>query len=338
MPEIRIDPEFRGLLRPLTDEEREALESSLLEDGCLDPLVVWEEEGILLDGHHRYDLCEQHGLSYKRARVSFPGREEAKEWVRRKQKGRRNLTAAQMSALRGREYNAAKADPSANLKKGRSEVDEKPNVLPKCHSDTSEKSTAERVAEKHGVSPETIKRDGKFAEAVDAAPEETRKAVLDGELPKSTVLKPPPEPEPVPVDGWGVPIQEHAAEAFKAQPLFDDLLSLLRKADRLYSQLAEHPGGAYLLRAGISVNARDRWKHKGIKDALYAVEDCRPTYTVCPRAYHLQAFPDCQDKTPHGDDCTLCHGLGWSRALGKKEVYPEIVAAIREAFGVSEGE
>jgi hypothetical protein len=52
-------------------------------------------------------------------------------------------------------------------------------------------------------------------------------------------------------------VQPHAAEAFAAREKFDELISLLRKADRLYSDLAEQPGGAYLLRPGISVNGRD---------------------------------------------------------------------------------
>jgi hypothetical protein len=130
------------------------------------------------------------------------------------------------------------------------------------------------------------------------------------------------------VDGWGIPIQEHARAAFGAQPLFDELLSLLRKADRLYSQLADHEGGAYLRRPGVSVNARDRWKHKGLKDALLAVQDCRPTYTVCP-----YAFSDARGH-PHDEKCNLCHGLNWVRPLGKEEVPHELIAKAKEAHDV----
>lgn len=160
------------------------------------------------------------------------------------------------------------------------------------------------------------------------------KAASNGQSHEPT---PPPEPETPPApesDDLGIPIQPHAREAFEAREMFEELLSLLRKADRLYSQIAEHPGGAYLIRPGISVNARDRWKHAGIQTAILNVMDCRPAITVCPRAYHLQAFPDCKDKTPHGDDCSLCHGLNWSRPLGKNEVSPEVLAKAKEAHGV----
>jgi len=35
---LTIDPEFRDLIPPLTDEERELLEASILKEGCETPL------------------------------------------------------------------------------------------------------------------------------------------------------------------------------------------------------------------------------------------------------------------------------------------------------------
>jgi hypothetical protein len=131
-------------------------------------------------------------------------------------------------------------------------------------------------------------------------------------------------------DAWEIPVQEHAHAAFEAQPLFDDLIDLLRKADRLWSKIADLPGGHYLTRPGISMNARDRWKHKGLVQAIRDAEDCRPTYTVCPLAH--------TDPSPgfvHGPDCPLCHGVNWTRPLTKSEApSPELLARIKEAHGV----
>ena len=31
------------------------LEDNLLQDGCREPISLWE--GIILDGHHRYEIC-----------------------------------------------------------------------------------------------------------------------------------------------------------------------------------------------------------------------------------------------------------------------------------------
>ncbi len=191
-----------------------------------------------------------------------------------------------------------------------------------------------RKAIKDSDKPETpIATPAALAEEVGR--EESQPSIVEPE-PK-TEPKPAPksdadESKPSLVDDMGIPVQDHAAEAFLAQPMFDEILKLLRQARTLYGKLAEHPGGAYLLRPGVSVNAKDAWRHKGIQDAIAALEDCKPSLTVCPRAYHLEAFPDCKDKTPHGKSCTLCKGLNWVRKMGKGEVAPEVEAKIKEVF------
>lgn len=62
MNAFKVDPEFRDMIRPLTDDERAGLEKNLKANGCLNPLIVWN--GILLDGHNRYELCREHGIKF----------------------------------------------------------------------------------------------------------------------------------------------------------------------------------------------------------------------------------------------------------------------------------
>lgn len=88
---IHIDAEFSSLIVPLAEDERAMLEQSILAEGCRDALVVWLEEGILLDGHHRKEICERHGLDYRVAELSFASRDDALLWVIDNQLGRRNL-------------------------------------------------------------------------------------------------------------------------------------------------------------------------------------------------------------------------------------------------------
>lgn len=134
------------------------------------------------------------------------------------------------------------------------------------------------------------------------------------------------------VDGWGVPIQSHAAEAFEAAPQFDEILKLLKQARTLYAKVAAAPGGEFLQRPGVSRSIKDAWRNEGLENAIAAVEDCKPTYTVCPREYHAKAFPESKHK--HDKGCELCRGLNWSRPLGKQEVDPKVVETIKEAFSV----
>lgn len=42
---ILIDSEFKSLIPPLTSEERQGLEQSLLKEGCRDSLVLQNEPG-----------------------------------------------------------------------------------------------------------------------------------------------------------------------------------------------------------------------------------------------------------------------------------------------------
>ena len=88
--------------------------------------------------------------------MSPPDRDAAADWIDAHQLGRRNLTPARMSLMRGRRYNRAKGKHEDNLKQN----------APKDQSDTSV-DTASRLTQEHGVSPPTIKRDGQYAEAVD---------------------------------------------------------------------------------------------------------------------------------------------------------------------------
>lgn len=153
MPSITIDPEFQSLIPPLTDDELAQLEANILAHGCRDPLVVWQ--GVLLDGHNRYSICQRHGVAFDTVEVDLPDRDAAADWMDANQLGRRNLTPDQASLLRGRRYNRAKRQgartdlaPSDKMSEGR---------------------TAELLAQQHGVTSRTIERDGQFASAVEKA-------------------------------------------------------------------------------------------------------------------------------------------------------------------------
>lgn len=176
--QLTIDPEFRALIPPLSDEERMQLEENLLRDGCRDPLVTWN--GVLLDGHNRYDICTKHGLCFETVAVSLPDRESAEDWIDTNQLGRRNLTPEQASLLRGRRYIRAKGKPEDNLKQ----------FQPSGQNVRSE-NTAERLAQQHGVTERTIRRDGDFAEAVETLKPhvpDIEQRVLSGKLPSKSAV------------------------------------------------------------------------------------------------------------------------------------------------------
>ena len=91
-PTVKTRDEFRKLLTPLTTEEYKALEESICRDGVREPLVVWKEKGILVDGHNRRDICKEHGRRYRIVEKSFTNEAEVKLWIWDNQESRRNMT------------------------------------------------------------------------------------------------------------------------------------------------------------------------------------------------------------------------------------------------------
>jgi len=93
------DEEFKNLLPPLNAEDFEKLEKSILKDGCRDPLVIWKEKKILVDGYNRHEICDKHGLPFDISEKSFANRDEVIEWMIEHQKSRRNMNKFQWAEV-----------------------------------------------------------------------------------------------------------------------------------------------------------------------------------------------------------------------------------------------
>jgi ParB-like chromosome segregation protein Spo0J len=149
--EFKIDPEFQAMMVPLSDHQRTQLEANLLKNKNCDPLTVWKEEGVLLDGHNRYEICERLGIPYTIKEISLPDRPAAVAWIRENQVGRRNLMPEGLSYLRGKHYHDAKQEHGG------------------VHDTKTKdgKKTEEVLAALYKTSPKTIRNDAKFAAALD---------------------------------------------------------------------------------------------------------------------------------------------------------------------------
>jgi predicted transcriptional regulator len=89
----KIDPEFKGLIPPLSPDERKQLEENLLSvRKCHNALILWN--GLIIDGHNRFEICAKHGISFEIKEMDFASREDAKVWILENQLGRRNLNDA----------------------------------------------------------------------------------------------------------------------------------------------------------------------------------------------------------------------------------------------------
>ena len=91
-------PAFADLLPPLSDEQYAALEADILQNGCYSPIIV-NENTVIIDGYHRYEICEKHGIPYRMAVFAFEDDLEAQRWALDTQKARRNLSAWELGQI-----------------------------------------------------------------------------------------------------------------------------------------------------------------------------------------------------------------------------------------------
>jgi hypothetical protein len=166
--------------------------------------VVWIEEKLLLDGHNRHEICTKHDIFYKIEEISLGDRQAAINWIVNNQLGRRNLTAAHLSYFRGKLYNFSKVQGERNdLTSGQNDhrlTGAETNDLTSGQNDhrltgaetddltsgqndhrltgaetndlTSGQNdhrltSAKRMAKDYKVGEKTIRRDGKYASALD---------------------------------------------------------------------------------------------------------------------------------------------------------------------------
>jgi hypothetical protein len=95
---IVVNAELKAYIDPLTPEEHESLERSILADGCRDALVLWGD--VLVDGHNRYGICQQHGLPFQTVQnPRFQCIEDVHLWMIDQHLGRRSVSNFQRGVL-----------------------------------------------------------------------------------------------------------------------------------------------------------------------------------------------------------------------------------------------
>ncbi len=95
--ELIIDPELRDYIPALPEDVSLSLEQQIIEQGCMEPLTVWDK--VIVDGHNRYRICREHNIPFAINEVSFPDKAHAMKWMADRQIGRRNLNPYQRCEL-----------------------------------------------------------------------------------------------------------------------------------------------------------------------------------------------------------------------------------------------
>jgi len=99
MRELKIDPELKDLLPPLTDEEYKQLEKNIVKNGFDRNFPIMEWHGCIADGHNRYSICKKHNIEPVIGTLAYETKEEVMRWMLDIQLGRRNLSPIQRIAV-----------------------------------------------------------------------------------------------------------------------------------------------------------------------------------------------------------------------------------------------
>lgn len=178
--ELKIDPELRDLLPPLTDDEYKRLEKNIVENGFDKNYPIMEWHGYIVDGHNRYSVCQKHNIEYVVGTLAYETKEEVMQWMLDIQLGRRNLSPIQRIAVTEKYRPIYEKQAKENLAKAGNNYGVGKNKKPfqKSENPIIPINTTKKLANTAGVSTDTYSKGKKILESDN---EELKKEVLSGE-------------------------------------------------------------------------------------------------------------------------------------------------------------
>ena len=135
-------------------------------------------------------------------------------------------------------------------------------------------------------------------------------------------------------DEFGIPIQDHAREAFEARERHDELIKLLKQARLLLSEIVDGPSGTHLRKM---VNwsrkpTKDKpdagiWQMAELENAITNIQITRPAMTDCPYVY--------SQYHTHSDECRYCYGSRWCPSIKHRTCPEEHIRAMKSHYGIA---
>ena len=158
--DVVVNEELKAYIDPLTADEHDALERSILAEGCRDALVLWGD--VLVDGHNRYGICRKHGLPFQTVQnTRFQSIEDVHLWMIDQHLGRRSISDYQRGvlALRKREIVAERRVRAASAPVPAPQETDAPVVAAPAPLDTREAvAKAARLSSNQVVMIEKIQK------------------------------------------------------------------------------------------------------------------------------------------------------------------------------------
>jgi hypothetical protein len=163
--DIKTREPFEGLF-PIKEEVVQALQKHMGDKGYDEstPIVIWKEEGIVVDGHMRLRAAQKANLQeIPVVKRSFKDEDEALDYALHNQRDRRNLTDAEITQVVERLDERKKSGRPTKL----------------ASTDANFGKSSQLTAQKIGTSPRKVE---KVRTILDHADEKTKQAVKSGQM------------------------------------------------------------------------------------------------------------------------------------------------------------
>ncbi len=171
---LKIEPQFKNLIRPLQRKEYLQLEQNILSEGCRDPIILWN--GVIVDGHNRYEICMRHQIPFAVIEMDFACKAEAIAWICANQLGRRNISEETRKFLIGKQFEAEKLAGAIKNPNGNNQYSAYIETVDidsrgRDKETHSRSKTAERIAKNNHISKGTVEKYAIYARALEALAE-----------------------------------------------------------------------------------------------------------------------------------------------------------------------
>jgi ParB-like chromosome segregation protein Spo0J len=161
--QIKINPEYQKLVPEIPAQEFAAIKADIKERGQLIPITV-NDQGVILDGHHRYRACQELGIKCEFIEKKFDNELLEKLFVIDANLKRRHLNSFQRAELALKEKpileELAKANREANLKQNSDEkfFNGKSSSVRNLTVGNGKGRVDEKIGVKAGISRDTVRK------------------------------------------------------------------------------------------------------------------------------------------------------------------------------------
>lgn len=165
---MRVHPDLRYMVAPISEETRNALSTRLIRNGCSTPIRVWDN--IVLVDYDAYEICKANGIPMNVSRIRFGSMDEAISWICKNQLQRKDIPEKLRHYLIGKRFLVEKALGANEAAKNRrtSESDTTTaEIIDNSQFDATAGKTCERLGLEYHICFVTVRKYSVFAGIMD---------------------------------------------------------------------------------------------------------------------------------------------------------------------------